>query len=99
MVSRRSSPGSSSTTRMRALRLPVWFKVVSLTCGDGSALARRRRRGLALIQRALDVGDGVELGARLLELLAQARVLVHLLLQAVVHVRDQRMILLDRLGL
>ena len=38
----------------------------------------------ALVQRALDVGDGVELGVRLVELLAQPGVLVRLGLQAVV---------------
>src|ERR1700736_2040281 len=82
MVRRRSSPGSSSTTRIRALRLPVWFKIVFLAYG-----LPPRVTGFALIQRALDVGDGVELSACLLEVLAQPGVLIQLGLQTVIGVR------------
>src|ERR1700722_20996930 len=86
MVRRRSSPGSSSTTRMRALRLPVWFKIVSLAGTDIASVSRGA--GFALIERALDVGDRREFRARLVEFLAQPRVLVGFRLQAAVGLGD-----------
>src|SRR5580704_6775568 len=80
MVRRRSSPGSSSTTRMRALRLPVWFKLAFLK----RPLSAPGVAGLALVQRALNVENGLQLGARLVALLAQPRVLIELGLHAVI---------------
>src|SRR5579863_10384358 len=94
MVSSRSSPGSSSTTRMRALRLPVWFK-----SGSWGLRVRRGGAGLALVQRTLDVGDRIELGARLLQLLAQPAVLLDLGLQTPVGACQARLVLARRIGL
>src|SRR5262249_28380239 len=95
MVSSRNRPGSSSTTRMRALRFPVWFKCGSLF----GSWVRGGVAGLALVQRALDVGDCIELGARLFQLLAQPRVLVDLRLQAASGGRDPRLVLAHRISL
>src|SRR5579864_1125985 len=81
---------------MRALRfpVPVWFTASSSCCSSNSGIL-----WLALVQRALDVGDGVELGACLIELLAKPRVLVDLGLQTAVGVRRAHLILPYRVGL
>src|SRR6476660_8421819 len=91
MVSRRSRPGSSSTTRMRALRFGVCGVASCMAASIGKPLRLPSLRWLlrrAFVSRAFDVGDGVELGLRVGERLLETGVLVALGSQALGELGD-----------
>src|SRR5437868_14228826 len=80
MVSRRSRPGSSSTTRMRALRL--------VECGVASCMAACIQKplrfpsfglwGPSVVRRAFDVRDRIQLGLRIGERLLETGIFLAL---------------------
>src|SRR5690349_11084077 len=91
MVSRRSRPGSSSTTRMRALRLGEWGVASCMAASIGKPLGFPSlwlTLWSALVGRTLDVGNGIELGLRVRERPLETGILFALGSQALGELRD-----------